>query len=121
MKSDDPDPQIVEIYQTFDGSCPYEVWFDGLRDKSTKYKIEARLGRLRAGNPGRWESVGGGVFEMALDFGPGYRIYAGQLGPRFLLLCGGYKKTQGKDIADAKDYLAEYLRSSVQLRKGKSS
>lgn len=119
MTSDDPDPQIVEIYQTPDGLCPYEIWFDGLKDKTTKYKIEARIGRLRAGNPGRWKSVGGSVLEMALDFGPGYRIYAGRLGVNFLLLCGGDKKTQGKDIANAQEYLAEYLQSSTQLKKGK--
>lgn len=121
MRSDDPDPQVVEIYQNPTGDCPYEVWFDGLKDRSTKYQIEARIARLRAGNPGRWKSVGGGVFEMALDFGPGYRIYAGRLGSKVLLLCGGDKKTQGKDIANAQEYLAEYLRSSAQLRKGKGN
>ena len=121
MKSDDPDPQIVEIYRTPAGYCPYEVWFDGLKDRTTKYQIEARITRLRAGNPGRWKSVGGGVFEMALDFGPGYRIYAGQLGSRFLLLCAGFKKTQEKDIANAKEYLAEYVKTSAQIRKGKGN
>lgn len=121
MRSDDPDPQIVEIYRSPTGYCPYEVWFDGLKDRTTRYQIEARFARLRAGNRGRWKSVGGGVFEMALDFGPGYRFYAADLDAKFLLLCAGYKKTQGKDIANAKEYLAEYLESSAQIRKGKGN
>ena len=121
MRSDDPDPQIVEIYRSPTGYCPYEVWFDGLKDRTTRYQIEARFARLRAGNRGRWKSVGGGVFEMALDFGPGFRFYAADLDAKFLLLCAGYKKTQGKDIANAKEYLAEYLESSAQIRKGKGN
>jgi len=121
VRSDDPDPQIVEIYRSPTGYCPYEVWFDGLKDRTTRYQIEARFARLRAGNRGRWKSVGGGVFEMALDFGPGFRFYAADLDAKFLLLCAGYKKTQGKDIANAKEYLAEYLESSAQIRKGKGN
>lgn len=58
---------------------------------------------------------------MALDFGPGFRFYAADLDAKFLLLCAGYKKTQGKDIANAKEYLAEYLESSAQIRKGKGN
>ncbi len=118
--NDDSDPQKVELYEAPDGSYPYERWVDGLKDKSTRHRIQARIARLRqTGNPGRWVSVGDGVIEIALDFGPGYRIYVGQLGSRFILLCGGDKRTQGTDIANAKAYLAEYLQSTVQIKKGK--
>jgi putative addiction module killer protein len=122
VKTDDTDPQIVELYEAPDGSVPYESWFFGLKDKSTQNRIKARIARLRqTGNPGRWKSVGEGVIEIALDFGPGYRVYAGQLGSRFILLCGGAKDTQGTDIAAAKFYLADYLHSTVQLKKGKGN
>jgi putative addiction module killer protein len=114
------DTEFVKLYQAPDDSYPYEVWFDRLKDKATKYKIQARMARIRqTGNLGRWKSVGGGVIEIALDFGAGYRVYVGQIGLKLiLLLCGGDKRTQGTDIAAAKSYLAEYQSRSVQITKG---
>jgi putative addiction module killer protein len=121
VRNDDTDPQIVELYYAPDGSCPYESWLLGLKDKTTRHQIQARIARLRTGNPGRWKAVGTGIIELALDFGPGYRVYAGQLGSKFILLCGGRKNTQGTDIAAAKKYLADHLQqSTVQLKKGTS-
>ena|SRR6266536_6290523 len=107
------EPVQVELYQTPDGEFPYEHWFDRLKDKGTKSKIEARITRLRTGNWGRWKAVGDGVREIAIDFGPGYRIYAGQVDSNtVLLLCAGDKATQVRDISTAKQHWAEFKSSS---------
>ena len=72
-------------------------------------KIEARLRRLENGNLGDYRSVGEGVFELRIDYGPGYRVYFGQVGSTIvLLLCGGDKSTQDQDISTAKRYWANY-------------
>lgn len=103
------EPCQVEIYEAENGEVPYEEWLDGLRDHKTRGRIEAQIGKLRLGNRGRWDSVGEGVYELILDFGPGYRIYFAQIGfVIVLLLCGGDKSTQRKDIAAAKEYLRDY-------------
>ena len=72
-------------------------------------KVTTALYRLEQGNFSNVQSVGGGVFEYKIDFGPGYRIYFGQDGNTLvILLCGGTKKTQQKDIDRAKDFWQEY-------------
>jgi putative addiction module killer protein len=74
-----------------------------LRDRQGRAKILARIDRLEDGNPGNTRSVGGGVVEMKIDFGPGYRVYCVQRGEDVIvLLCGGDKSTQDKDIKRAK-------------------
>lgn len=81
-----------------------------------QFKIKAHkigfwhvLNALSPGNLGNYRSVGGGVFELRLDFGPGYRIYFGQVGNTIvLLLCGGDKSSQTRDIESAKTYWLEY-------------
>lgn len=99
----------VENYKAEDGAVPFDDWLDGVKDRKTRGRIRAQIGRLRLGNRGNWNSVGEGVYELKLDFGPGYRIYFAQIGPAIvLLLCGGDKGTQGKDIAAAKKYLKDY-------------
>ena len=70
----------IEYYQAADGRVPYLEWFDSLRDLKTQQRIDARLAHVRAGNLGVCRSVGKGVTELKLDFGPGYRIYIGQKG-----------------------------------------
>ncbi len=103
------EPRHVEIYETEDGDVPYEKWLDGLRDNATRGRIEAQIGKLRLGNMGHWKPVGEGVVELVLDFGPGYRVYFAQVGALIvLLLCGGDKGTQGRDIAAAKKYWVDY-------------
>lgn len=103
------EPKQVEIYETENGDVPYENWLDGLRDNATRGRIEAQIGKLRLGNFGRCKPVGEGVGELILDFGPGYRVYFGQVGAVIvLLLCGGDKSTQGGDIAIAKKYWIDY-------------
>jgi len=112
----DIEAKQVELYEAPDGSFPYETWFDGLKDRATKHRIEGRITRLRkTGNFGRFTAVGEGVIELQLDFGAGYRIYAGQLGAKVvLLLCGGDKSTQVRDILAAKERWAEHLQSRPQ-------
>ncbi|TRV42895.1 MAG: type II toxin-antitoxin system RelE/ParE family toxin [Microcystis panniformis Mp_MB_F_20080800_S26D] len=92
-------PREIERYVTADGQIPFDNWFDSIRVSKTQTIISKRLDRVRMGNLGDYRSVGGGVFELRIDYGPGYRIYFGQVGTTIvLLLCGGDKSTQIKDI-----------------------
>ena len=83
-------------------SATYRRWFEKLRDQAAKARIDARLVRLANGNPGDTRFVGGGVLELKIDYGPGYRIYYARKGKIvLLLLAGGDKRTQDRDIAAA--------------------
>jgi putative addiction module killer protein len=93
----------VRRYQTTDGRIPVTAWLDGLRDRA------ARLDRLTENLRGDWKSVGDGVYELRVDYGPGYRVYYAQHGVTLiLLLCGGTKRTQDKDIEKAHAYWKDY-------------
>ena len=77
-------------------------WFSGLRDRQASRRIQARIDRLQVGNPGDVRPVGAGVSELRIDYGPGYRVYFVQRGRTLIiLLAGGDKRTQQKDIAAA--------------------
>ena len=81
----------------------FKNWLDNLRDRQGRSKILSRLFRLVDGNPGNSRGVGNGVVELKIDFGPGYRVYYIQRGQVFvLLLYGGDKSTQVKDIERAR-------------------
>lgn len=96
-------------YQRTDGSEPFTEWLNGIREKATQARIRVRLQRLAAGNPGDVKPASGGVSELRLQFGAGYRIYLSQQGARWiLLLCGGDKSTQQQGIAKAQAYLADW-------------
>jgi len=87
----------------------FDAWIETLRDRQARQRIAARLTRLQAGNPGDVKALGEGISELRIDYGPGYRIYFTRRGPLVvLLLCGGDKSTQAKDIkkaiAAAKDW-----------------
>lgn len=84
-------------------------WLLGLKDLKSRAIIRARIERLRLGILGDCKSVGDGVFELRVQFGPGFRVYFGQDGQRVVvLLCGGDKGSQKKDIAKAKLLWGEY-------------
>ena len=81
----------------------FDEWVERLRDEDAKDRIMIRARRLSMGNPGKYRALPGGVFEMKVDWGPGYRIYCTWRGSSMvLLLCGGDKRTQKRDIAQAK-------------------
>jgi putative addiction module killer protein len=90
---------------------PFTEWMASLRDIKARAKIRVRLDRVSLGNFGDCHGVGEGVQELRIDYGPGYRVYFGQDGATIvLLLCGGDKSTQVKDIDTAKQYWNEYRR-----------
>ena len=81
---------------------PFDKWFRGLRDTRAKVRIDERIERLANGNPGDARPVGSGVSELRIDYGPGYRVYFVQRGKvLIILLCGGDKASQRRDIAKA--------------------
>jgi putative addiction module killer protein len=91
-------------------SIPFSDWLDSLRDAQAAGIVRARLNRIRLGNFGDCKSVGGGVEELRIDFGPGYRVYYGREGSFVvILLCGGDKRSQARDILTAQKRWKEYL------------
>jgi putative addiction module killer protein len=90
---------VIEIRQTDD----YARWFQKLRDRQARARILARVRRISLGNPGDVAPVGEGISEMRIDYGPGYRVYFKQHGDTLVvLLAGGDKRTQQRDIQKAK-------------------
>lgn len=89
---------MVEVRKT----KVFADWLDGLRDARAKARILVRLRRLSLGNFGDWKSVGSGVSELRVDYGPGYRVYLTRQGDSVvILLAGGTKKSQSRDIERA--------------------
>ena len=87
--------QVLETEQ-------YGTWIDGVADLVTKARITSHVNKMRRGLFGDWKEVGSGVFEMRIDFGPGYRAYYARHGKIVVVLLGGGEKgSQQKDIADA--------------------
>ena len=101
----------LEVYITEEGRAPFLDWRNALRDVRGRAKIRTRLDRVQLGNFGDCGGVGGGVEELRIDYGPGYRVYFGQVSSKVvLLLCGGDKSTQAEDIREAKNYWKDYKR-----------
>jgi len=99
----------VRRYLTGSGRDVFGEWLAGLRDARTRAKIIARIDRLSAGNLGDCKSLGGGLWELRIDWGPGYRVYFALVGgERALLLCGGDKGKQSSDIKRGLEYLEDY-------------
>ncbi|MGO8765644.1 MAG: type II toxin-antitoxin system RelE/ParE family toxin [Limisphaerales bacterium] len=102
-------PKEVVVFRARDGRVPFEVWLSDLNDKRAMARILARLARVRQGNLGDCRTVGDGVSELRVDYGPGYRVYFGQKGQTLVvLLCGGDKQSQVRDIRLAKQFWQEY-------------
>ena len=94
----------IQEYVTPDGRSPFSEWIEGLRDQRARVRIRLRLDRLMLGNFGEAKALGGGLRELRVDVGPGYRVYCGQTGEQIvLLLCGGTKQRQSRDIQFARD------------------
>lgn len=86
----------------------FRTWLRSLRDGKAAARITARLRRFEQGNPGDTRSVGAGVMELRVDYGPGYRVYYVRRGSVVVvLLCGGDKRTQRRDIGRAQDLASE--------------
>jgi putative addiction module killer protein len=84
------------------GLVPFDEWFDSLRDRRMQAAVDARLARVRAGNFGDCKSVGSGVNELRIAFGPGLRIYYGLHGAKLVVLIGGGDtRSQRRDIRRA--------------------
>jgi putative addiction module killer protein len=102
--------QSVEIleYLDWNNRSPYAEWFDSLSAPAAA-KVAVAITRLAQGNVSNVKGVGGGVYECRINFGPGFRIYFGKDGERLvILLAGGTKKRQRKDIEDAKARWQDY-------------
>jgi len=99
----------IRRYLTEAGRDVFGEWLSGLRDARTKAKIVARIDRLSAGNFGDCKALRGGLFELRINWGPGYRVYYALVGRTcVLLLCGGDKRKQPSDIQRALEYLKDY-------------
>ena len=95
-------------YKTENGRTPFQTWFRGL-DRAARARVGAALVRLEQGNLSNTKSVGSGVLEFRIDFGPGYRIYFGRDGQELiLLLTGGDKRRQQRDIDEAITFWDDY-------------
>ena len=96
---------MVEVRQT----DVFTEWFAGLRDREARARITVRIRRLSLGNRGDVRPVGSGVSEMRIDYGPGYRVYfVGRGDMVVVLLCGGDKRHQDRDIARALELAQEF-------------
>lgn len=102
-------PRRFTKYTTRDGRVPFDDWFHGLRDSFGKGRIIKRLQKVEAGTLGDTDNAGEGVQGLKIHVGPGYRVYFGQDGPLIvILLCGGEKHGQDRDMATAREYWRDY-------------
>lgn len=104
----------VRRYLTGSGRDVFGEWLSGLRDARTRAKIMTRIDRLSVGNFGDCKALRGGLFELRINWGPGYRVYYAVVGKAcVLLLCGGDKRKQASDIKRALDYLKDYKERTI--------
>ena len=100
---------VVEAYRTSSGKEPFTEWLASIRDRTTRGRIEKRMDRVENGNMGNYKRIGTNLYELRLDFGPGYRIYFNIYftesdSKTILILCAGDKSLQTSDIERAKEY-----------------
>ena len=106
-------PRQIIVYADESGQEPFTEWLYGLRDAIGRKRVLARLSRLEQGNLGDCSPVGEGVSELRMFFGSGYRVYFGEHGDSLVvLLCGGDKSSQSRDIEQAKTCWKEYLKDA---------
>ncbi len=104
-------PRKVETYVTQSGTDLFQEWLDDLSDQKVRILIDKTIGKMRLGNLGKHKSLGEGVQEIVLDYGPGYRLYFSEHGNvLIILLCGSTKKGQQEAIDNAKCYWKDWKR-----------
>ena len=102
------------IFKNTVETLEFTSWYLQLKDRKVQMRITQRIDRLRQGNPGDVESLGNGVYELRLHFGPGYRIYYAIEGNTLIiLLLGGTKRRQQKDIEKSKEILNAILKEAI--------
>lgn len=109
---------MIEIrrYVTRAGKDVFGDWLAGLKDLRAHAKIAVRIDRVAAGNFGDCKSLRNGLYELRIDWGPGYRVYYAMFGRQMvLLLCGGDKRKQSSDIERAIEYLEDYRERTKTL------
>ncbi len=108
----------IEVYETASGKKPFEIWLDKIKDGATIAKILNRLDRLNLGSFGDCKPLKGGIYELRLHYGAGLRIYYSKVKNKIvLLLCGGDKSSQKKDIQKAREYLEDYKKWEARYGK----
>lgn len=101
----------INEYTDAKGKSPYATWLNGLRDARAKARIILQVDRMELGLFGDSEPIGDGLSELRIYYGPGYRVYYGKEANQvYLLLCGGDKSTQSKDIKKARAYWQKHKR-----------
>ncbi len=106
------DPIELRLCRDRRGRTPFRDWLESFSDRKTVARIEARLARVRSGNVGDSRELGGGIAELRLFFGAGYRIYYSWIGESaILLLCGGGKDGQSGDVERARTLYREFIQS----------
>lgn len=110
--------KVVRVYAQKNGKIPFEDWLFSSKDKRLITSVSNTVQKFQFGNLGDWKSLGEGLFESRIHYGAGYRLYftfAGQI--MIVLLCGGEKKTQKKDIAKAKEYAKDVKKRAEEFSK----
>jgi putative addiction module killer protein len=103
--------RVIKKLELQNRLVPFDEWFHSIHDKRMQAAVDARLARVRAGNFGDCKSVGGGVFELRISFGPGLRIYYGMHGQEIVvLLGGGDKRNQPRDIRRAQQLWLQFTK-----------
>ena len=103
----------ILTYKTKDGKCPFDIWMKSL-DSSVKVRVSKRIERVEEGNYGDYKKLDNDISELHFKFGSGYRIYFTEAdNVIIILLCGGDKSTQVKDIEKAKEYLQDLKERNI--------
>jgi putative addiction module killer protein len=111
--------RVIKKLELQNGLVPFDEWFDSLRDRKMQAAVDARLTRVRAGHFGDCKSVGGKVFELRIDLGPGLRVYYGLHGRRVVVLLGGGDKgSQTRDIHRAQRLWQQFEKHASEKLQG---
>ena len=103
-------PREILNYTMPNGRSPYRQWYTRIKDEKAQIAISNRITRLRTGNFGDFKRLGTNLYELRIHYGPGYRVYFGAFqNDIVILLCGGAKATQQRDIARAQNYWNDFL------------